>query len=84
MSLGWKQLIPISFAWLLLIAGFRISVAWGLVVSGIVAVGAILLARAFALGDAREKGDDAILDPVAERPVPPWVIRRLTDGEPTP
>ena len=29
MSLGWKQLIPISFAWLLLIAGFLIDVWWG-------------------------------------------------------
>jgi NADH-quinone oxidoreductase subunit H len=84
MSLGWKQLIPLSFAWLLLIAGFRISVAWGLVTAAIIVAAAVLLARAFQLGDAREHGDDAILDPVAERPVPPWVIRGLTDGEASP
>ena len=40
---------------------------------------ALLLGRAFELGDDRERGDDAILDEVAERPVPPWELRRQTD-----
>jgi NADH-quinone oxidoreductase subunit H len=79
MSLGWKQLIPIMFGWLLLIAGFQINVWWGIAVGLGLVVCAVALARAFVLGDAREHGDDTILDPVAERPVPPWVLRQLTD-----
>ncbi|HLK45828.1 MAG TPA: NADH-quinone oxidoreductase subunit NuoH [Acidimicrobiales bacterium] len=79
MSLGWKQLIPISFAWLLLIAAFRIDVWWGVGVTVVVIAAAVMLARAFQLGDARELGDDTPLDPVAERPVPPWALRRVTD-----
>ena len=79
MSLGWKQLIPISFAWLLLIAAFRIDVWWGVGDHRGRARRRRLLARAFELGDAREQGDDTPLDAVAERPVPPWTLRRLTD-----
>jgi NADH-quinone oxidoreductase subunit H len=79
MSLGWKQLIPISFAWLLLIAGFLIDVWWGIAIAGGVLACALLLGRAFELGDVRERGEDAILDEVAERPVPPWELRRQTD-----
>ncbi|HEV3214050.1 MAG TPA: NADH-quinone oxidoreductase subunit NuoH [Acidimicrobiales bacterium] len=81
MSLGWKQLIPISFGWLLLVAAIEISWRWGIFLGVLVLVAVALLSRAFELGDAREHGDDAILDPVAERPVPPWVLRRLTDEE---
>jgi hypothetical protein len=47
---------------------------------GLVLLASILLGRAFELGDRRER-DDAVLDPVAERPVPPWELRRLTDEE---
>jgi NADH-quinone oxidoreductase subunit H len=83
MSLGWKQLIPISFAWLLLIAGFLINVWWGIAIAGGVLACALLLSRAFELGDDRERGDEAILDEVAERPVPPWELRRQTDEETT-
>jgi NADH-quinone oxidoreductase subunit H len=79
MSLGWKQLIPISFAWLLLIGGFLINVWWGIAIAGGVLACALLLGRAFELGDDREHGTDAILDEVAERPVPPWELRRQTD-----
>jgi NADH-quinone oxidoreductase subunit H len=79
MSLGWKQLIPISFAWLLLIAGFLIDVWWGVAIAGGVLACALLLGRAFELGDDRERGEDPILDEVAERPVPPWELRRQTD-----
>jgi len=84
MSLGWKQLIPISFAWLLLIAGFLINVWWGVALAGGVLAGTLLLGRAFEIGDAREHGDDTILGAVAERPVPPWELRRMTDEETTP
>jgi NADH-quinone oxidoreductase subunit H len=79
MSLGWKQLIPISFAWLLLVAGIETDVWWGVGLALGVVAASLLLSRAFELGDQREHGDDAILDPVAERPVPPWVLRSQTD-----
>ena len=82
MSLGWKQLIPVSFAWLLLVAAALINVWWVFAMGGIVLLASLLLGRAFELGDQREH-DDAVLDPVAERPVPPWVLRRLTDEEPS-
>jgi NADH-quinone oxidoreductase subunit H len=80
MSLGWKQLIPMAFGWLLLVAavvagGWR----WGLLMGALVLVCVLLLSRAFELGDERERGDEAILDTVAERPVPPWELRRQTD-----
>ena len=52
---------------------------WGVALAvGIIAC-TLLLSRAFALGDVRERSDRAILDTVAERPVPPWVLRRQTD-----
>ncbi len=84
MSLGWKQLIPIAFAWLLLVAAVTQGWRWGLAMGAGVLVASILLSRAFELGDRREYGDDAILDPVAERPVPPWLLRRVTDEEESP
>jgi len=78
MSLGWKQLIPISFAWLLIIVAFLVNVWWGLAMGGVILLASLLLGRAFELGDQREQ-DEAILGAVAERPVPPWQLRRLTD-----
>jgi NADH-quinone oxidoreductase subunit H len=74
MSLGWKQLIPISLAWLLLLTGFLIDVWWGLAMAGLVIVASVLLTRAFAVGERVEQGDGSFFDPV-ERPVPPWVLR---------
>ncbi len=79
MALGWKQLIPIALAWLLVIAGFRIDWEWGVVLVGLVCVAALLLARAFRLGEQRDHSADPFLDPIAERPVPPWVRRQHTD-----
>jgi NADH-quinone oxidoreductase subunit H len=74
MSLGWKQLIPISLAWLLLIAGFLIDWEWGVAMFALVAVASVLLARAFVLGEHLQRRDDSFFDPV-ERPVPPWALR---------
>jgi NADH-quinone oxidoreductase subunit H len=83
MSLGWKRLIPIALAWLLLIAAFLVNVWWGLGTAGVILIASLLLSRAFEVGDERELGDDTILDPVGERPVPPAVLRQLTDEEGT-
>ena len=43
MDLGWKRLIPLSLAWLLVIAGVRISREWGAAIFGGCAVAAVAL-----------------------------------------
>ena len=54
MDLGWKQLIPLSLGWLLIVAGFVIDGWWGVGMVAAVSVGAVLLKRAFAIGTERE------------------------------
>jgi NADH-quinone oxidoreductase subunit H len=43
MDLGWKQLIPISLGWLLIVAGFRTENGWW----GVLMIGLVILAAAF-------------------------------------
>ena len=81
MDLGWKRLIPLSLAWMLLVAGFLVSPAWGFSLAAISLLGSVALTRAFEIGTTREAGPDAVLPAVGERPLPPYVLRRLTDGE---
>jgi len=69
MDLGWKRLIPMTLAWLLLIASV---IAWhwaGLIMVVVVALAAGLLLRANKLGDGRSEAD-AIIPPVGA-PVSP-------------
>ena len=80
MDLGWKRLIPLSLAWMLLVAGFMISPAWGFGLAAVALLGSVALTRAFDIGTARESGSEAILPNVGERPLPPYVLRRITDG----
>jgi NADH-quinone oxidoreductase subunit H len=79
MALGWKWLIPAALAWLLVIAAFLVNIWWGIAMGGVVLLASILLSRAYELGDEREHSDEAVLGPVAQRPVPPWELRRITD-----
>ena len=81
MDLGWKRLIPLSLAWMLLVAGFLVSPAWGFSLAAVSLLGSIALTRAFEIGSSREVGPDAVLPTVGERPLPPYVLRRITDGE---
>ena len=67
MDLGWKRLIPLSLAWLLIVAGFLIDGWWGIGLAAAVIVGAALLSRAFSVGAGREE-HSAILPPVGVRP----------------
>ena len=60
MDLGWRYLIPISLAWMLLVAGFMVSPAWGFALAAAGLAGALLLTRAFDLGRERSEGDEAI------------------------
>jgi NADH-quinone oxidoreductase subunit H len=53
MNLGWKRLIPISLAWLLIVAAVLVDRWWGLAVAaGLIAVG-VLLTRSIWVGTAR-------------------------------
>jgi len=81
MDLGWRYLIPISLAWMLLVAGFMVSPAWGFALAAAGLAGALLLTRAFDLGRERSEGDEAILPTVGRRPLPGYVLRQMTDGK---
>jgi hypothetical protein len=81
MDLGWRYLIPISLAWMLLVAGFMVSLAWGFALAAVGLAGSLLLTRAFDLGRERSDGDEAILPAVGRRPLPGYVLRQITDGK---
>lgn len=50
MDLGWKRLIPLALAWLLVIAGFQISRVWGVVSLAGCLLAWLLLVRAIQVG----------------------------------
>jgi NADH-quinone oxidoreductase subunit H len=81
MDLGWKRLIPLSLGWMLIVAGFLVSLRWGLAMVWVVFIAWLTLTRAFALGHSRERGAEAVLPVVGERPLPGDVLRQMTDGE---
>ncbi|HEY6622490.1 MAG TPA: NADH-quinone oxidoreductase subunit NuoH [Acidimicrobiales bacterium] len=66
MDLGWKRLIPLSLAWLMIVAGFVIDAWWGLGIAVAVVACAVGLKRAFSVGDTREE-EEPILPPVGRR-----------------
>jgi NADH-quinone oxidoreductase subunit H len=78
MDLGWKRLIPLSLAWLMIVAGFLIDAWWGVGIAVAVVACAVLIKRAFSVGDTRQE-DEPIIPPVGRRlwnrpelvPVPP-------------
>jgi NADH-quinone oxidoreductase subunit H len=79
MDLGWKRLIPMTLAWLLLVAA---AITWHvtglLVMIGVVAVAALLLTRANKLGSGRSEAD-AIIPPVGKRLTPAPRLRPVPD-----
>ena len=81
MDLGWKRLIPLSLGWMLIVAGFMVSVTAGVVIAVAVFAAWFVLARAFVIGSGREKGPESVLREVGRRPLPSEVLRRYTDGE---
>ncbi len=66
MDLGWKRLIPLSLAWLMIVAGFVIAAWWGLGIAVAVVACAVLLKRAFSVGDTRQE-DEPIIPAVGRR-----------------
>ena len=81
MDLGWRRLIPLSLGWMLLVAGFLVSPWWGLAMAVAIVLGGLVLGRTHVLGLQRELADQAVLSPVAERLVPPQVVREYTDRD---
>jgi NADH-quinone oxidoreductase subunit H len=81
MDMGWKQLIPLSLGWVLIVAGFLIRPAWGFLMIALVLLAWIVLSRAFALGQSRDRGDQSVLRTVGRRPIPDDVLREHTDEE---
>jgi NADH-quinone oxidoreductase subunit H len=66
MDLGWKRLIPASLAFLLIVAGRQISLAWGLVAIGAsLLLGAVLL-RAIDMGRGATEVEAAQHEQMAE------------------
>ncbi len=69
MDLGWKRLIPMTLAWLLLVASI---VTWhwrGLLMVPVVLVAGFLLVRAAKLGSDRSE-ESLVLPPVGRRVAP--------------
>ncbi|MDE3064093.1 MAG: NADH-quinone oxidoreductase subunit NuoH [Acidobacteriota bacterium] len=81
MDLGWKRLIPLSLGWMLVVAGFLINRPWGFGMGAAVLLAWGILSRAFELGQGRERGREAVLPTVGERPLPGEVLRAMTDEE---
>jgi NADH-quinone oxidoreductase subunit H len=69
MDLGWKRLIPMTLAWLLLVASVITWHWWGLIMVAVVLLAAGLLIRANKLGEGRSEAD-AILPAVGTRLTP--------------
>ena len=63
MSLGWKVLIPSSLLWLLLVAGFNISAAWGFAVFAGGVLGFGMLIQAIRVGRRRREAATAVWQP---------------------
>ncbi|MCU1494131.1 MAG: dehydrogenase (quinone) [Acidimicrobiaceae bacterium] len=55
MDLGWKRLIPLSLGWLLVVAGFIVSVAWGAALFGAGVLAAVLLYQSIRVGRRRRE-----------------------------
>jgi NADH-quinone oxidoreductase subunit H len=67
MDLGWKQLIPIALAWLMIVAAVVIWHWWGLLAAFVAIAAGFLLYRSFRIGDEREQAR-AELAPILGHP----------------
>ena len=81
MSFGWKRLIPLSLAWVLIVAGFTISPRWGLGVAAGVLFASLALSRAFQIGHTRETGPNSVLPAIGQRPVTPEMLGRIINED---
>ncbi len=83
MDLGWKRLIPLTLAWLLLVASV-ITWHWGgLIMVVVVLAAAVLLTRATRLGDGRSE-TEAVIPPVGQRLAPAPRLTPVPELTPVP
>ena len=68
MDLGWKFLIPVSLAWVLVLAAFLVSRAWGFAVAGALVVGGAVLWQSVMVGSEPARDLDAGLDDAVAAP----------------
>jgi NADH-quinone oxidoreductase subunit H len=78
MDLGWKRLIPLTLAWLLVVAAIVTWHWWGLLMIPVVVVAAVLLVRATRLGSGATE-HESVLPSVGRRMSP--ALRPI--GKPT-
>jgi NADH-quinone oxidoreductase subunit H len=81
MQLGWMRLIPLSLAWLMVVAGFTVSSSWGFGMLALALLASLFLSRSVELGRVRGQGRDAVLPEVGGRPVPPSVLRTMSERD---
>jgi len=82
MDLGWKVLIPISLAWLLVIAALRIKVSYGLFTMAGMAVAGGLLYSSMLVGRSLREDDDSSDDYGAlNNPLAYAEVYRLDDDD---
>ena len=79
MDLGWKVLIPLSLAWMLVVASILVWHWYGLLVAAAMVLAGAVLARAFTVGGWRQQ-EDAILPPVGPRVAPPRLVGLAPEG----
>jgi NADH-quinone oxidoreductase subunit H len=70
MDLGWKILIPISLAWLLIITALIESRAFGIAICGVCIVGALALSQAVRVARRRRSARESFVSP-GDIPPPP-------------
>ena len=68
MELGWKRLIPLALAWLLVVAAFMWSVAWGFATAGGCVVAGLLLYQSVRVARLRRE-EQELLAGSAPQPV---------------
>jgi NADH-quinone oxidoreductase subunit H len=67
MDLGWKRLIPIALAWLMVVAGFQVGRWYGVAAFGGSLLGGVLLWRAIAVGKGAAAVEAAQQQQVSEQ-----------------
>jgi len=72
MTLGWKYLIPLSLAWLLIVAGFLVDGWWGIGIAIVAVALSTLLVRAFKIGRERDEEFGGVPE-VGMRVAAPWL-----------
>lgn len=71
MDLGWKVLIPVSLAWVLIVAAMQLNKTLGFGLLALSIVGGFVLIRALKVGEMGPSADDVGLAPLRPAPTQP-------------